>query len=389
MALSQSTHGESPSGQSASGDPLLEASDLARQAASETAEDPSLVGGFVQSIELGGDVTDFRFVALNRGYEGWQWSVTLYHDAELGRWTVNEATLIPTDSALRPPQWVPWKDRLTAADLSVTDSIGTDPNDPRLEDGFRKTESTRDDSADSAGTPESAAAMDSVSTAPAHESPAGEFGDDHADNAGADGQTGGAGQDQARLTASQQDVDDAVEEFDLSRRHVMSLLGRSQTAKRWYEGQHGPKSLSTKTAAGEVCSTCGFFIPLKGDLNVLFGVCANKWSPDDGRVVSIDHGCGEHSEIDPPEPSRLWVQPETAFDDLHIDVLAQTPREERSEIELIEKLAAEDGTETEGAPDGAEANAPADAAQAKTGANDGKADGSSRNGDDKNKNDKA
>jgi hypothetical protein len=22
----------------------------------------------------------------------------------------------------------------------------------------------------------------------------------------------------------------------------------------------------------------------------LFGVCANEWSPDDGKVVSLDHG---------------------------------------------------------------------------------------------------
>ena len=80
------------------------------------------------------------------------------------------------------------------------------------------------------------------------------------------------------------------------------------------------------------------------ELNLLFGVCANKWSPDDGRVVSIDHGCGEHSEIEPPEPSHLWVQSKPAFDDLHIDIIAQAPRDERGSVELIEQLSAnEDG----------------------------------------------
>ena len=69
-------------------------------------------------------------------------------------------------------------------------------------------------------------------------------------------------------------------------------------------------------------------MPLKGELDRLFGVCANKWSPDDGRVVSLDHGCGEHSEIEPPEPSRLWVQANPAFDDLHIDVVAHRPRKQ-------------------------------------------------------------
>ena len=79
-------------------------------------------------------------------------------------------------------------------------------------------------------------------------------------------------------------------------------------------------------------------MPLKGELNLMFGVCANKWSPDDGRVVSVDHGCGEHSEIEPPEPSHLWVQSKPAYDDLHIDVIAQKPRDEHGAVEAIERL---------------------------------------------------
>ena len=86
--------------------------------------------------------------------------------------------------------------------------------------------------------------------------------------------------------------------------------------------------MSTTTAEGNLCSTCGFFVPLAGELDRMFGVCANKWSPDDGRVVSLDHGCGEHSEIEPPEPSQLWVQSKPAFDDLHIDVVANRPRKQ-------------------------------------------------------------
>ena len=33
-----------------------------------------------------------------------------------------------------------------------------------------------------------------------------------------------------------------------------------------------------------------------GPLGRVFGVCANEFAPDDGRVVSLDHGCGAHSE---------------------------------------------------------------------------------------------
>lgn len=280
-------------------DTTLDPQAIAKAVAIEVADEDNQVGDFVEAIDLGDDVTDFRFETRVRGYEGWQWSVTLYHDVELDHWTVNESSLVPTDKALRPPAWIPWKDRLEPTDLAVTDSIGTEPDDPRLEEGFRATDAGEGALAE---TPEMSETSET----------------------------------------SKEDVEDAVEEFELSRRHVLTPLGRAQTAKRWYEGPRGPKSLSTKTADGNPCSTCGFFIPLKGELNLLFGVCANKWSPDDGRVVSVDHGCGEHSEIEPPEPSHLWVQSKPAFDDLHIDIIAQAPREERGSVELIEQLEGEE-----------------------------------------------
>ena len=280
-------------------DTTLDPQAIAKAVAIEVADEDNQVGDFVEAIDLGDDVTDFRFETRVRGYEGWQWSVTLYHDVELDHWTVNESSLVPTDRALRPPAWIPWKDRLEPTDLAVTDSIGTEPDDPRLEEGFRATDAGE-------GAPAETPEMSETSE------------------------------------TSKEDVEDAVEEFELSRRHVLTPLGRAQTAKRWYEGPRGPKSLSTKTADGNPCSTCGFFIPLKGELNLLFGVCANKWSPDDGRVVSVDHGCGEHSEIEPPEPSHLWMQSKPAFDDLHIDIIAQAPREERGSVELIEQLEGEE-----------------------------------------------
>jgi len=34
-----------------------------------------------------------------------------------------------------------------------------------------------------------------------------------------------------------------------------------------------------------------------GSFAQAFGVCANEFSPSDGRAVSLDHGCGGHSEI--------------------------------------------------------------------------------------------
>ena len=56
---------------------------LARAEAIDTAHEPEDVGEFVTSEAHDDGVTDFRFEALMKGYEGWQWSVTLYHDVEL------------------------------------------------------------------------------------------------------------------------------------------------------------------------------------------------------------------------------------------------------------------------------------------------------------------
>jgi hypothetical protein len=42
--------------------------------------------------------------------------------------------------------------------------------------------------------------------------------------------------------------------------------------------------------------TCGFVVRLGGLLGQAFGVCANESSPSDGHVVTMDHGCGAHSE---------------------------------------------------------------------------------------------
>lgn len=116
----------------------IDPKDAARAMAVEAAEDENGVGEFVEAIDAGDGITDYRFVSLMRGYEGWQWSVMMFHDVERDTWTVNESTLIPMEQALRPPEWIPWKDRLLPTDLSVTDSIGTDPDDPRLEEGFRR-----------------------------------------------------------------------------------------------------------------------------------------------------------------------------------------------------------------------------------------------------------
>src|ERR1019366_3392396 len=74
-------------------------------------------------------------------------------------------------------------------------------------------------------------------------------------------------------------------------------------AEEFAAGQFAGEELATGELAAEdtlpapgPCAGCGFFVRLGGPLGQVFGVCANAYAPDDGRVVSVDHGCGAHSE---------------------------------------------------------------------------------------------
>ena len=55
---------------------------------------------------------------------------------------------------------------------------------------------------------------------------------------------------------------------------VLSAFGRDDTAERWYESDHGPRTPLSHAAPAH-CVTCGFFVPLSGGLGRLFGACAN------------------------------------------------------------------------------------------------------------------
>lgn len=326
-------------------DEVINPQELAYEVAVETSERKNAVGDFVGKMDLGSNVTDFRFACTMLGYEGWQWSVTLYHDEDAGRWTVNESSLAPTEDSLLPPPWVPWKDRLRPTDLSVMDSIGTAEDDSRLEDGVKLDGIQENDESEDG----SQCAKDSENSSNDENNENNENNENSADSSDSESayntdNASAESNENLETGESKEDFEDAVETFRLTRKRVMTAQAIAQTAKRWYAGQHGPKSLSTKIADGKACSSCGFMIPLAGSLGNMFGVCANMWSPDDGRVVALDHGCGEHSEIAPPEPSQLWVQSEPAYDDYHIEIVPQTPREERADVELIEE-AIEDSKE--------------------------------------------
>lgn len=200
-------------------------------------------------------VATHLFAATQPGYAGWYWSVTLVRASRAKNVTVSEVALLPGPDALLAPEWVPWSERLRPGDLGVGDLLPTAPDDDRL--------------------------------VPGHV-----LSDDPA-------------------------VAEVETEIGLGRPRVMSRLGREETAERWYDGDAGPAAEVAK-AAPAACGTCGFYLPLAGSLGGLFGACGNLFAPDDGRVVSADHGCGAHSqalvEPVPPTPSVTVVMDDAALD---------------------------------------------------------------------------
>jgi hypothetical protein len=238
---------------------LSAAVDLARQFAVELAEHPSDVGEYLGAVADGERLVSHRFACAATGYQGWQWTVTVARVPRGRVATVCEAVLLPGDGAILAPEWLPWSERLRPGDIGPGDVVPFRADDPRLEPGWTPT------------------------------------GDDELDSV-------------------------AIDELALARVRVLSRDGRDAAATRWYTGPQGPTSAGA-LAAADACLSCGFLVPLQGALRTVFGVCANEWSPDDGRVVSLDHGCGAHSETDTEPHARDWPEPSAAIDDLDIELV--------------------------------------------------------------------
>jgi hypothetical protein len=210
--------------------------ELARSAAIADAGNPELVGADV-SVEIDDDgrVETYLFEANLAGYKGWRWCVTIAIVDKKSEPTICDVVVLPGPDALLAPEWIAYRDRIQPGDVGVGDIVPSSLDDTRL--------------------------VPSVHSLIADE-----------------------------------DLD-AMQVFDLGlgRARVMSIEGRDQASKRWYESDRGPQSPIAQ-AAPKPCSSCAFFLPIAGSLRSSFGVCANAISPEDARVVSVDHGCGAHSE---------------------------------------------------------------------------------------------
>ncbi|WP_324650544.1 DUF3027 domain-containing protein [Georgenia sp. H159] len=220
------------------------------------------VGEHAGYVVEGPRVLTHVFESRTPGYRGWYWAVTLARPPRARTPTVVEVNHLPGEQAVLAPGWVPWADRLQPSDVGPTDELPYVGEDERLAAGYEA-----------------------------------------------------SGEDADQLGP------ELAYEVGLGRERVLSAEGRSQAATRWYEGDRGPTAPSAR-AAGEPCSTCAFFLPLAGSLRQVFGVCANEWSPDDGAVVSLDHGCGAHSETGERKRPSIWNPPAPVIDELDLEVVA-------------------------------------------------------------------
>ncbi len=217
----------------ADADPVALAARDAARAALVAEVGADVVGDHLGVLAEDGVVTH-RFACSQGGYRGWAWAVIVAHAPGEPDVTVDEVVLLPGDEAIIAPAWVPWRDRIQPGDMSPGDLLPADEDDPRLVPTY--------------------------------------------------------------LAGDDDDVVElAVAELGLGRARTLSLEGRDLAAQRWYDGEAGPDVPMAQSAPGR-CVGCGFMVRIAGPLADLFGVCANEYANDDGRVVALNHGCGAHSE---------------------------------------------------------------------------------------------
>ncbi len=300
-------------------DTCAQAVNLARAAAEEMAG-TGRVGEHLGVTADGDRVVTHLFRCLDSAYRGWCWAVTVARASRAKNVTVNESLLVPGPEAILAPDWVPWRERLLPGDLGVGDLLPAPPDDARL---VPAASLEGDDGVADWG--ETAWAMPGTEPEDLVPVPsAAPFADGQDDRAEGQDYTADAATEDlsgvaAVAVAAEADAGAAEGIEDRPpRARVLSAIGRDDTALRWYTSEHGPKTPLANSAPG-LCSGCGFFVRLGGPLGRVFGVCANEYAPDDGRVVSLDHGCGAHSEGVTAATAEMPLRP--VIDELGYDLV--------------------------------------------------------------------
>ncbi|MFC4494505.1 DUF3027 domain-containing protein [Streptomyces ovatisporus] len=273
-----------------------EAVTLAREAVEAVAA-PGELGEHVDVVADGDRVVTHLFECLVPGYRGWRWAATVTRASRAKTVTLDETVLLPGPDALLAPEWVPWSERLRPGDLGPGDLLPTEAEDLRLEPGYAGDETGDLPGTDGTSAPglEDLVEEEEVDLLP------------------------GSPRDLAAVSSPPErgTIAAVAEELGMTRPRILSRYGLLSAAERWEE-EYGPDTPMAQSAPAN-CVTCGFLMPLVGSLRQAFGVCANEYSPADGRVVSLAYGCGGHSEAavmpktpQPPPP----VIDETRADEL-------------------------------------------------------------------------
>ncbi|MDX2849127.1 MULTISPECIES: DUF3027 domain-containing protein [Streptomycetaceae] len=285
-----------------------EAVDLALEAAVEAFGEKA-VGEHLGAVAEADRVVTHLFDCREAGYRGWRWAVTLTRASRAKAITLDETVLVPGPEAVLAPEWVPWSERLRPGDLGPGDLLPTEAEDLRLESGF---------SGEDVPPPNSPVSEEMAELVEAED----------ADVSGGPPAT-------LPMAPTVGTIAAVAEEIGMARPRVLSRYGLHVAADRW-EDEYGPKAPMAQAAPAQ-CVSCGFLVPIAGSLRQAFGVCANEFSPADGRVVSLAYGCGAHSEAAvmpktprpaPPVLDETAVEPLPLHPDRHGSVEDTTPAEE-------------------------------------------------------------
>ncbi|EEH64516.1 hypothetical protein HMPREF0044_0253 [Gleimia coleocanis DSM 15436] len=109
----------------------------------------------------------------------------------------------------------------------------------------------------------------------------------------------------------------AADEAPFSRLRVLSDKGIGQVALRWKRNLRSQARLRKQPS---VCSSCGFLVTLEGPLRETFGVCANEWSSEDGKLVPLSFACGAHSETDVAKHGSEWPVTPPRINELDLEM---------------------------------------------------------------------
>jgi hypothetical protein len=220
--------------------------------------EPTHIGEHLGVAAEGERLVTHFFECRLPGYRGWRWAVTVTRVSRSKHVTICDSALLPGPDALRAPQWIPWQERLKPGDLGVGDLLPTTSEDERLVPGYV-------------------------------------LSDDPA-------------------------VEEVAWELGLGRVRVMSREGRLEAAQRWYDGDRGPNApIAVAAPPAARCGTCGFYLYLAGSMRQAFGVGGHEYAPDDGQVVTADHGCGAHSEVLIEQPGGVVEELPTVYDDGEVE----------------------------------------------------------------------